>query len=274
MGLSFLRFFIALILISPFLWTERKKIHVDRADLPLIIVVGSLLITFTIAFFYQGLLRTSTIDASVLTMSVPILSVILGWWFLREKVFVMNLVGIGAGLIGAILILGLPSLIAGGSFSAQKILGDILILLSSLSFVVGAVLSKRLLKKYSTLTLTGMIFLVGMVSFAVPALDEYLKNPGWVSELSLVGLLGLGYISLASSVIAFFLFEWGLNKLGVIKADLFQYIEPLIATTLGVLILQERLQYSMIIGGILIGLGVYWGTIGKSHHSHHKAHRH
>lgn len=274
MSLSFLRFFFAFLLILPFLWPEREKIKIQKVDLPALFAASSLMITLTIALFYQGILKTSTIDAAVLTMSVPIFSVLLGWLVLKEKVFVMNLLGIGAGLVGALFIIGLPSIIAGASFDGTKILGDSLIVLSSLSFVVGAIISKRLLRHYSTLTLTGLMFLVGAVSFLIPAIDDYLKNPSWIQDLSLLGIIGLAYITLASSITAFFLFEWGLKRIGVIKADLFQYIEPLIATTLAVLILQEKLQYSMIIGGILIGLGVYWGTLGKDAHKHHKAHRH
>ena len=30
----------------------------------------------------------------------------------------------------------------------------------------------------------------------------------------------------------------------------------------------------LIIGGVMIALGVYWATLGKSQHKHHKAHRH
>jgi drug/metabolite transporter (DMT)-like permease len=73
--------------------------------------------------------------------------------------------------------------------------------------------------------------------------------------------------------VAFFLFDWGLKEIGIIKTDLFQYVQPLVATALAVLFLGDILHYSLIIGGVLIGLGTYWGTFGKEKHKHPSHHR-
>lgn len=272
MTLAFLRFFLALILLSPFLLTEKRKI--TKADLPILIGIGLLMVTLNIGFFYEGLKRTTVMTASVLTLIIPILSVLGGWWFLKEKVYIVNLAGIILGLLGTILVVGLPFIVLGIQPTTESMLGNILIILASISWVAGAILSKGILQKYSTLTLTAVIFIVGMVTFALPALTEYLHNPAWYQQVTLLGLAGLAFITLASSVCAYFLFEWGLSKLGVIKADLFQYLEPVVATTLGVLILNEQLRFSFIIGAVIIILGVYWATLGKNQHRHHKAHRH
>lgn len=273
MSLAFLRFTIALFLLLPFLVTERKKIKIDNKDIPKLFAIGALMVTLNIAFFYAGLARTTVTSASVLTMIIPVASVLTGWWFLKEKVYVVNLVGILLGLLGAVLVVGLPLIMLGLQSAGTSLLGNGLIILASLAWVGGAILSKEMLKKYSTLILTTIVFLVGLLSFIVPAITEYLQNPSWPHQVTYLGISGLIFIALASSISAYFLFEWGLSKLGVVQADLFQYIEPLIATTLGVLILNEQLRFSLIIGGILVGLGVYFATFAKAHHKHHKAHR-
>lgn len=272
MTLAFLRFFFALILLSPFLLTEKRK--VAKSDLPVLIGVGLLMVTLNIGFFYEGLKRTTVTTASILTLAVPIFSVLGGWWFLKEKVYVVNLAGIFLGFIGTIFIVGLPFIILGIQPTSDAMLGNFFIILASISWVAGAILSKKVLRKYSTLTLTAIIFAVGAVTFLIPALTEYLQNPNWYQQVTILGILSLSFITIGSSICAYFLFEWGLSKLGVIKADLFQYIEPMIATTLGVLILSEQLRFSFIIGAVLIGLGVYWATLAKEQHKHHKAHRH
>ena len=57
-------------------------------------------------------------------------------------------------------------------------------------------------------------------------------------------------------------------------ADLFQYIEPFIATVLAVLILGERISNQFAVGGVMVIIGAYLGTLAKeAHHRHHKAHR-
>ncbi|KKS13343.1 MAG: DMT(Drug/metabolite transporter) superfamily permease [Candidatus Daviesbacteria bacterium GW2011_GWB1_41_5] len=272
MTLAFLRFFLATLLLVPFLLAE-KKIKIEKVDLPKLICVGILMASLNIAFFYMGLSRTTVIDASVLTMVIPIISVLGGWVILREKVYSANLIGIILGLGGTIAVIGIPLLFLGVQISASMMLGNFLIILASVSWVSGAILSKTICKKYSTLIITTAIFLTGAVTFLIPALLEYLQNPGWISQVTYLGIFGLVFITIGASICSYFLFEWGLARVGVIKADLFQYIEPAVAVTLGVLILNEQLRFSFIIGGLLIAIGVYWSTLLKKDHKHHRAHR-
>jgi len=81
-------------------------------------------------------------------------------------------------------------------------------------------------------------------------------------------------MTLLSSISAYFLFEWGLSKTSVYIADLFHYIEPFIAVIAAVSILGESISQTFLIGGVLIAIGAYLGTLAKKnlHHSH-KAHR-
>lgn len=273
MSLAFLRFLLATLFLLPFLITQEKKTKISKSDLPTLVSIGIFMVTLNIAFFYLGLVQTSAINASILTMVIPVLSVLGAWWFLKEKVYSFNLVGILLGLAGALLVIGVPLGMLGTGLSSQQLMGNLLIMLASASWVIGAIISKKMLKKYSTLTVTSVIFLVGLASFLVPALKEYLQNPQWYQQVTYLGIFGLFFIAIASSVSAYFLFEWGLSKLGVIKADLFQYLEPIVTTTLGVFLLNESFRLPYILGALFIGLGVYWATFAKEHHKHHKAHR-
>lgn len=274
MSLSFLRFALALVLILPFLFFEvepsRRKIH--RKDLPKLLLVGLFLVTINITLFYEGLKRTSAIDSSVLTMVIPILSVLGGWWFLKEKVFWVNLLGILLGLLGTALVIGLPLLFV-GNFSTNGLVGNLLIILSSISFVIGAILSKEVLKTYHPLFVLTIMLLIGTLTFFIPAILDYYNNPNWIAHISIFGILGFLYIVILSTVSAMFLLEWGLSKINVVQANLFTYIEPAIAASLAAPLLGERISFSFIIGTCLVVLGVYWGTLGKPHH-HHSQHKH
>lgn len=273
MSLAFLRFSLASLLLAPFFLAETKKVKIQKFDLPRLIAIGVLIITLNIAFFFEGIKRTTAIDASVLTLTIPILSVLLGWWFLKEKVYLINLVGIGLGGLGAIILVGLPQLVT-GNFSSQRLIGNVLIILASVCWVTGAVVAKKILTKYPSLVVTAIAFLVGMLTFFIPAASEYLQNPGWPLQVTILGIFGLTFMTLLSSISAYFLFEWGLSKTSVIAADLFQYIEPFIATGLAVIILEEKISPTFLIGGSLIAVGAYLGTLAKEiHHRAHKAHR-
>src|SRR5207248_1887668 len=131
------------------------------------------------------------------------------------------------------------------------------------------------LKLYSPLLITANLFLVGAVTFFIPAGIEYVQNPLWITHVTILGFLGFLYITILSSICAYFLLMWGIAKTNVVQANMLQYMEPAIAAALAVPILGERISYSFIIGTCLIVLGVYWGTLGKSqhHHPHFRSHR-
>ncbi|MBI2330281.1 DMT family transporter [Candidatus Daviesbacteria bacterium] len=273
MTLALLRFAFASLLLAPFFIAETKKIKIDKKDLPKLIAIGVLIITLNITLFFEGIKRTTVIDASFLTLLIPSFSVLLGWWFLKEKIYLVNLFGVALGFLGALVIVGLPGIIT-GTISSQMLTGNMLIVLASLCWVLGATVSKKVSGKYPTLIITAIAFLIGTITFFIPAAIEYIKNPNWTSHVTILGLLGLTFMVLLSSISAYFLFEWGLSKTSVTTANLFQYIEPFIATILAVTILGENMSKSFLVGAVLVAIGAYLGTLAKeAHHRHHRAHR-
>lgn len=272
-SLAFLRFALASLLLAPFFIAQTKKVKIKSTDLPKLIAIGICMVTLNIAFFFTGIQKTTAIDASVLTLTIPMLSVLFGWWFLREHIYLINLVGTFIGLLGALIIIGLPQIII-GNYSTSMLIGNLLIVLASLSWVIGGTISRKLLKTYSSLEITGLIFLVGVVTFLIPAISELIKDPAWPTRVSTIGFLGLLYMTLLSSISAYFLFEWGLSRTSIFTADLLQYLEPFVASFFAVLVLSERISTSFIIGAILIGFGVFLGTFAKEIHHRVRHHRH
>ncbi len=173
MSLAFLRFALASLFLAPFFYAYTRKhpdkhTQIDKKDLPKLIAIGIFIITLNITFFFEGIKRTTVIDASVLFLVSPMLSVLLGWWFLKEKVYLINLGGIFLGLMGALIIIGLPQIIT-GNFSAEMFMGNILITLSSISWVIGAIIAKGILKKISLLGSHWNCFSGGYTNFLNPS---------------------------------------------------------------------------------------------------------
>jgi len=274
MSLGFLRYGIACLLIIPFLFSlAEKDRRIKFEHLPKLILGGLLMAAINISLFYMGLQRTTAIDASVLELSIPVISVIGGWWFLKEKIYYANFAGIIISLLGALSIIGIPLLIL-GELSTKQLVGNLLIIGSSISFVAGSMIFKKMLKFYSPLVLVAITFLVATVAFAIPALVEYIQNPSWILKVGISGIFGLIYITVLSSICAYFLLLWGLKKIPLSHANFIQYLEPAVAATLAIPLLGERISFSFIIGTCLIVLGVYWGTLGKDEHHHpHSKHQ-
>lgn len=273
MNLAFFRFFLAFLLMLPFLFIfEKKQLKIKVKHIPKLFIGSLLMVTLNIAFFFQGISMTTTIEASSLSMSVPIFSIFIAWIFLREKIYLVNLLGVLFGLFGALIISGLP-LILLGSYNSANLVGNLLILLSAFSTVIGMIIIKQLLKEYDSVVLTTVIFGFAAISFIIPAVLEFINNPAWINKISVFGILGLIYMALMSSVVAYFLFSWALEKIDIVKVSLFEYFNPAVTATLAVPLLGERISFSFIVGTCLVILGVYWGTLGKSEH-HHFSHKH
>lgn len=273
MTLAFLRFALASLLLAPFLYAETKKTVINKKDIPQFIFTGILIISLNITFFFEGMKRTTAINASVLSLVIPVLSVIFGWIFMKEKIKIVSVLGVLAGLTGALVITRLPEIFL-GNFPPREMLGSFLIIIASITWVWGSVVAKKLLKKYPSQIVTTFAFLTGTLTFFPPAAMEYLQNPAWINHITGIGIFGLIYMTLLSSISAYFLFEWGLSKTSVTTANLIHYIEPIAAGALAVLVLSENISYEFILGTILIICGVYLGTLSvKSHHRTHKLHR-
>ncbi len=288
MSLAFLRFSLASVLLLPFIIISRQhfidikkprnksmKISslINPKHWPALVLIGLLIVTFHIFFFYEGLARTAAINASVLSLVAPMFSVLAGWWFLKERIYWINLLGVSSGLIGAVVIVGIP-LVLIGNLTATTLIGNLLIICSSVSFVIGAIISKQMLKIYHPLVIISIAFMIGAISFLPLAVIEYIRQPEWVNQVTIFGLIGVGYTTLMSSISAYFLYEWAIKRIGIIRADVMQYLQPIIAASLAVPILNERISVSFIIGTCLIVAGVYWGTMGKSEHNHHSLRHH
>lgn len=275
MTLGFSRFLLAFILVLPFLAVFEKNQFKIKAEHWLKLLFGAVFsVSLSIAFFFLGVSKTSAINASSLTMTVPLISVFVSWLFLKEKIYLINFLGIMIGLVGALVIIGLPIIFFGGAGSSD-LLGSLLIILSGISGIIGMVIIKQLTKIYHPLVISSVFFFIGAVSFLIPAMLEFYSNPNWLNKISIFGVLGLIYMALMASVCAYFLYSWALQKIDIVKVALFDYINPAITASLAVPLLGERISFSFIIGTTLVVLGVYWGTLGKieHHHFHHKHHQ-
>src|SRR4051812_40987998 len=91
MTLGFIRFFLAFLFMLPFfIFMKKRDRKINLVDLPTLIVVSLLMITFNIALFYEGITRTSTTTASGLLLIISIISVFGSWLLLKEKIYLLN----------------------------------------------------------------------------------------------------------------------------------------------------------------------------------------
>lgn len=134
----------------------RHKEDVAPRDLLMFFFAGMLAIVFNQCCFTIGLSLTSPVNASIVTTTLPIVTMILAALFLKEPVTNKKVLGIFCGAIGALL------LILGNGHAAQKgngnLTGDLLCLTAQCSFAVYLTIFKKLIQKYTVVTCMKWMF--------------------------------------------------------------------------------------------------------------------
>ncbi|MFZ3197360.1 MAG: DMT family transporter, partial [Bacillus mycoides] len=205
--------------------------------------VGYLLQTF-------GLLYTTSSKAGFLTglsiVMVPILSFI----FLKQKATIFIVLGI------AVATAGLYLLTAGDSF--QLNIGDILVLGCAVAFAAHILVNGFFSKKISPLLLsTSQVLAVGIFSsicaFLFEDWEKLFSVSLWTNQSFLFALF---LTSLFATSIAFFIQTSAQKHTSPTRVAIIFAMEPVFAALTGVLVANEQLSISAIIGCLCIFLGM------------------
>jgi len=133
--------------------------------------------------------------------------------------------------------------------------GDLLVV-GALTFeAFFTVRGKALLVKHSPLLVTAAA-IAGSTVFWIPIAGFQIGMHGW-PVLSWQGWLGLLWLALMSTSVAYLAWFKGLEQLEGASAAITLFIQPLLGAVLAILLLGDQLLPTTIIGGILILVSVY-----------------
>ncbi len=251
-----LRMGIAALVLLPLLIARRKELNLTRRDLPQLAVLALVGFVINKLFEYGGLALTTASDVALLITSESIFTAALSWLLLRERFKPMTGFALLLGLMGVYLIVErslVPNIPAGGG--ALRILGDLLVVLALLIEAFYTVRGKALLVKHPPLLITAAS-IVGSVVFWAPVAGWELLSSGW-HPLGLEAWLGVGWMALMSTVIAYLAWFQGLTRINGSAAASTLFIQPLLGTVLAIVLLHDQLTPMTIVGGMLIVISVY-----------------
>ncbi len=141
----------------------------------------------------------------------------------------------------------------------KPILATALSMVGVLSISIGNVYGRQHAGEYEPLHITGLQLAFGAIGLTV----LMFVIDGVPADISLPGWALIVYLAAVSTVLAMFLLFWLISTTSATTASLMGYLVPLIAVIGGVILLDEKLQRGIVIGGVLILTGVLlteWGT--------------
>lgn len=244
----FYRFLIAAILFLPIflIYKSRSSHKVDHFRAIFLALLGTPLVLLPL---FYGLNMTSSIEASILESSSPILTILMCLFFLREKVCPKEWRGLALAVIGTLVIV-LEPFITGHNHIQLSVEGNLLIILSNVIWTVFILLSKKI--KVDPVYLCFYSFLVSIPFFYFLSVSQ-----GSSLALNPQALPGILYMAVGGSIIGFWTYLEGQKRIEASEAAVFTYLKPAFAIPLSILWLKETFSPVAIVATILIVIGVY-----------------
>ncbi len=159
-----------------------------------------------------------------------------------------QIAGIAVGLVGIVIL-------ANPRASAIPVIPAFVLVLSSVSWGFGSVLSRRLPMPSSVAMGNGMQILMGGLVFVLIALAAGEPSRLHPDRITATSLFALAYLGLAG-VIAFTCYMWLIRVAPVVLVSTQSYVSPVVAVLLGVLIRGEAIAPRELMAGAVILAGV------------------
>ena len=175
-----------------------KQEQVGHRDMLKIFFASLFALVFNQGIFIFGLSLTSPIDASIVTTTSPIITMIVAAIYLKEPVTNKKVLGIFIGAMGAlILILSSQATSAGGG----SIWGDLLCMIAQLSFSIYLTVFKGLSQRYSAITINKWMFIYASICY-IPFSYQDIAGIEW-NSISTAAIYQVLYVVLCGSFIAY-----------------------------------------------------------------------
>lgn len=244
-GVSIILFWILYVVNSP-------KIKIKKSEIFTFILCALTAIALNQMLFIKGLSFTFPIHASLLTLITPIMITIIAAHILKEKLTIEKIIGLLLGLTGAVLLIASRETTAPGE---NIILGDFLILLSSISYTFYFILVKPLMNTYSAIHVMRWVFTFGFFLILPLCTKEFSEITWHVFTFKDWFLLFL--ITVPGTFLAYIFNAYGIKKLSASIAGAYIYSQPVFAVAIAMIFLKEQLSVSKIIAAVLIFCGVF-----------------
>ena len=227
--------------------TESTISKKDYRTLVFVILFGSILAPFLLL---QGLNETTATNTALLLNAECLFTVLIAFFFLRERGEKKDYIGIFLLFIGVLILTTNAEI--GELTLTEQVYGNILIIGACFFWGIDNNLSKFLSKKRDIFLVTGLKCLIGGSVLLV--VSQILGIGLFIPIVAFPYLLTIGTLSIAFSVM-FFLFS--LREIGSMQTGVIFATSSLFGALFSLAILGESLSFIQLIAGLIMLFGVY-----------------
>lgn len=230
-------------------------------DKIILFLLGAFCIYGFMFFYLVGLSKTTPISSSIFSSLQPIWVFILSVIIFRETITKMKITGILIGLGGAILcILAQKS----DDLASDAFTGNILCLLSSITYAIYLIASKRILKDVGVITMLRYTFSGAAFSAIIVTAATGFEAHIFSMPIEWKPMLALLFVLIFPTVITYLLVPIGLKYLKTTLVAIYGYLILIVATVTSLVLGQDRFSWTQLVAILLICSSVYFVEIAES----------
>ena len=206
-----------------------KREKVPLCDKLLMFVASLFAIVFNQAIFITGVSMTSPINASIVTTFLPIITMVISAFYLKEPITLKKLLGVIVGGAGAVLIIiSSTQLDAGSSASNRNLMGILLVFMAQTSYAIYFVFFKNFVGKYSPITLMKWMFLFASITYLPFGQSEFLHLE--YTAIPFTVYKDIAFVVLGSTFLTYLMVPIGQKNLRPTVASMYNNVQPIVAT--------------------------------------------
>ena len=240
------------------IFTPREK--VEKKDFPKI-ALASLLGFFAPQFtFLTALPQITPMTSSILSSLTPIYTMFIAAIAIKEPITPKKFAGVMLSFIGIVFLI-LDSSTGRSGAASNSLQGILLMVSNGIFFALYLGIFRPLIQKYAVVTFMKWIFLFAAV-MTLPFSAGELSHFDWTL---LHGSLGweLAFLVICATFISYFLIPLGQKYIRPTLVSMYNYCQPIIATTISIIIGMDTLSAQKILTALAVLAGVVMVSTSK-----------
>ena len=227
---------------------RRDKLKISSSSILHIASLGILNVCVSMLLLQLSIFYGKASLTAVIVSMNPLFVTGFAMLLLREKLSRLQILSLGVGLLGLLLIVFSERDFASSSYLNLPV-GVIFAILASLTFGLWTVLTKSAIVKYGNIFTNALSFLVG--GFILMLINVVIGKPAAFS-FTLRNLLLISYLGLFITGIAYLLYFDAMKAISASVASAYFFLKPALATLLAYFVLKETLSWGQLAGIVLI----------------------
>jgi drug/metabolite transporter (DMT)-like permease len=246
-----MRLLLSSIILLGISWISSVLQKIQPSDL---LRFGILALIYPFIYFLaesHGLTMITASQGAVIISLIPLIVPLGAYFFLGERVSVLNIIGILISFMGVVIVVMKSDF----SFNAPP-LGIILMLLATFSAAGYTLMVKKLTEKYNAFTITTYQNIFGSMLF-LPLFLIFEYREFLTSQHTLRGLVNLGYLSIFGSSLAFIFYNFSVKVIGAIRTEVFSYTIPVLTAVFAYFMIGEDFGFQKLFGIAVVLAGLF-----------------